>query len=91
MFDWILLIYGIYLINYTEKGVLFKLGMLLTVSSMKGSSINLSHEINHKLSKWERIIGTLNLSKNLYMHFLIEHNEGHHKKVSTPFDPASSQ
>lgn len=91
LFDWILLIYSIYLINYTEKGLLFKLGMFLSCSLMQGSSINLSHEINHKLSKWERIIGTFNLSKNLYMHFLIEHNEGHHKKVSTPTDPASSK
>jgi alkane 1-monooxygenase len=91
IFDWILLIYSIYLINYSERGLLFKLGIFLSVSLMQGTSINLSHEINHKLSKWKRIFGTFNLSKNLYMHFLIEHNEGHHKNVSTPIDPASSQ
>ncbi len=62
---------------------------ILLIGTLQASSINLSHEINHKMKKWER--GTLNLSKNLYMHFLIEHNEGHHKKVSTPEDTASSR
>jgi alkane 1-monooxygenase len=29
--------------------------------------------------------------KNFYMHFTIEHLYGHHKKVATPDDPATSQ
>ncbi len=31
------------------------------------------------------------LLSTLYMHFFIEHNRGHHKKVATPEDPASSR
>jgi alkane 1-monooxygenase len=31
------------------------------------------------------------LMKNLYMHFFIEHNNGHHRNVATPLDPATSK
>ena len=31
------------------------------------------------------------MSKNLYMHFYIEHLYGHHKRVATEEDPATSQ
>ena len=30
------------------------------------------------------------MSKNLYMHFTYEHLYGHHRKVATPEDPATS-
>ena len=91
LFDWVFLIWGLREIFTNTNGYFYSLGVFLLIGTLQASSINLSHEINHKTKKWERVIGTLNLSKNLYMHFLIEHNEGHHKKVSTPEDPASSR
>lgn len=89
--DWALLIWGICQLVNENCSYMYKLGMLLVLGVLQASSINLSHEINHKLNKWERIIGTFNLSKNLYTHFFIEHNEGHHKNVGTPNDPATSK
>jgi alkane 1-monooxygenase len=90
-FEWVVFIYSIYHIVYSEKGKFYKTGLVILNSLLQASSINNSHELNHKLAKWERFLGTFNLSKNLYMHFLIEHNEGHHKNVCTPEDPASSR
>ena len=90
MIDWVFMIWAVYEINTTEKGLLYKLGVFLVSFTLQGSSFTLSHEVFHKLNKWERMLGTFNLSKSLYMHFFIEHNEGHHKNVSTPIDPASS-
>jgi len=89
--DWISLIWGVREIVYGDHGYLNKFGLLFAISVFQGSSINISHEINHKLSNWERILGTFNLAKNFYSHFLIEHNEGHHKMVATPTDPATSK
>jgi alkane 1-monooxygenase len=91
IFEWLVLIFSIYHIANFDKGIFNKVGIIILNSLLQASSINNSHELNHKLASWERFLGTFNLSKNLYMHFLIEHNEGHHKKVCTPEDPASSR
>lgn len=52
--------------------------------------INVGHELGHRTSAFERILAKLLLLTSLYMHFIIEHNRGHHKNVSSPLDPASA-
>jgi len=89
--DWILLFWGIREIIKNEHGYLYNLGILLIMIVFEGASINTSHELNHKIKKFDNIFGTLNLSKAFYMHFLIEHNQGHHRNVATYDDPASSR
>ncbi len=53
--------------------------------------INVAHELGHRDNKFERLMSLALLLPNHYMHFIIEHNHGHHKYVSTPEDPASSR
>ncbi|WP_020526648.1 alkane 1-monooxygenase [Flexithrix dorotheae] len=53
--------------------------------------INVAHELGHRKSKFEQFLAKALLLTSLYMQFFIEHNRGHHKKVSTPEDPASAQ
>ncbi len=53
--------------------------------------INVGHELGHRNKKHEQIIAKILLLSSLYMHFFIEHNRGHHKKVSTSEDPASAR
>ena len=53
--------------------------------------INVAHELGHRATKWERDMARVLLLSSLYMHFLIEHNRGHHKRVGTPDDPASAR
>jgi phage shock protein PspC (stress-responsive transcriptional regulator) len=36
-------------------------------------------------------LGTLNMIKTGYMHFMVEHVHGHHRNVATPMDPASAR
>jgi alkane 1-monooxygenase len=91
VFDWVFLIWGIKEIFTNTNGYFYSIGIFIVIGTLQSSSINISHEIFHKAKTWDKIIGTLNLSKNLYMHFLIEHLEGHHKNVSTPEDPATSK
>ena len=53
--------------------------------------INVAHELGHRHGRFERTLSRLLLLTSLYMHFYIEHNRGHHKRVSTPEDPASAR
>jgi alkane 1-monooxygenase len=53
--------------------------------------INVAHELGHRSNGFERTLSRMLLLSSLYMHFYIEHNKGHHKRVSTPEDPASAR
>ena len=53
--------------------------------------INVAHELGHRTNAYERIFAKALLATSLYMHFYIEHNKGHHKKVATPEDPSSAR
>jgi len=67
------------------------IGKILSVGIVLGSGINVAHELGHK-SKWhEQFMAKAILLPTLYMHFIIEHNRGHHLNIATPEDPASSR
>ncbi|MCO5102468.1 MAG: alkane 1-monooxygenase [Burkholderiaceae bacterium] len=67
------------------------LAMVLTAGSVGGFCINLGHELGHKMPTLERLLARLVLAPTGYGHFSIEHNQGHHRHVATPADPASSR
>ncbi len=56
-----------------------------------GIAINTAHELGHKRKSAERWLSKIALSQTGYGHFFIEHNRGHHVRVATPEDPASSR
>ncbi len=56
-----------------------------------GIAINTAHELGHKKEKHERWLARVALAHTFYGHFFIEHNRGHHVRVATPEDPASSR
>ena len=53
--------------------------------------INVGHELGHRSNKFEQTLAKALLLTSLYMHFFIEHNKGHHKRVATPEDPSSAR
>lgn len=53
--------------------------------------INVAHELGHRSSRTEQFLAKSLLLSSLYMHFFIEHNRGHHKRVATHEDPASAR
>jgi alkane 1-monooxygenase len=85
----------LFLLNYVTTKPNLSLftyfGCLLVAGNFAAININISHELMHKNNKLDQFFGMLTLSKNLYMHFFIEHVQGHHKNVATPSDPASSK
>ncbi|MBP7631512.1 MAG: alkane 1-monooxygenase [Acidimicrobiales bacterium] len=68
-----------------------QLGFALTVGTVAGLGINAAHELGHKRGKLERRLSKIALAQSAYGHFYVEHNRGHHARVSTPEDPASSR
>jgi alkane 1-monooxygenase len=53
--------------------------------------INVGHELGHRANKQEQFLAKLLLLSSQYLHFFIEHNKGHHKRVATAEDPASAR
>ena len=72
-------------------GWLGKIGVTLTVGIVGGVAINTAHELGHKRETLERWLSKITLAQVCYGHFFIEHNRGHHVRVATPEDPASSR
>lgn len=68
-----------------------KLGLALSVGVLGGTGINTAHEMGHKKESLERWMSKISLAQTCYGHFYIEHNRGHHVRVATPEDPATSR
>src|SRR6476620_2690609 len=67
------------------------IGLALTMAMVGGIAINTAHELGHKRANSEKWLSRIALAQTGYGHFFIEHNRGHHVKVATPEDPASSR
>lgn len=69
-----------------------RVGLILSTGIMCGTfGINVGHELGHRAKPYERVLAKIALASSLYMHFFIEHNRGHHKRVATPDDPATAR
>jgi alkane 1-monooxygenase len=68
-----------------------QLGLALTVGTVAGVGINTAHELGHKRDRLERRLSKVALAQTGYGHFYVEHNRGHHSRVSTPEDPTSAR
>lgn len=67
-----------------------KCGLVATVGVIGGLAINTAHEWGHKRAESEKRMSKVALAQSCYGHFFVEHNRGHHVRVATPEDPASS-
>jgi alkane 1-monooxygenase len=67
------------------------IGLTLTVGAVNGIAINTGHELSHKHGRVDRLLSMMALAPTAYTHFAVEHPFGHHKRVATPEDPASSR
>jgi alkane 1-monooxygenase len=74
-----------------DLSLLDKVGLAVSIGSIGGIGINTAHELGHKKESHERWLAKVALAPVAYGHFFIEHNRGHHVRVATPLDPASSR
>ena len=68
-----------------------KIGLTFSVGAINGIGINTAHELGHKPNKLNKLMAMAALAPTGYTHVVVEHNFGHHKRVATPEDPASSK
>lgn len=88
-----LLAWGFMAWSFAEQAVLWQeqLGVILGMGLLCGLAINVAHEMGHQTDATERFLARLTLAPGAYGHFFVEHNRGHHVRVATPEDPASSR
>jgi alkane 1-monooxygenase len=80
-----------WLIGAGDLTTLEKVGLAVSIGTIGGIGINTAHELGHKKESHERWLSKVALAQSFYGHFYIEHNRGHHVRVATPEDPASSR
>ncbi len=85
------LVWGSWMLSRGGLDVPDKIGLSIGVGMVAGIAINTAHELGHKKEKHERWLARIVLAQPFYGHFYIEHNRGHHVRVATPEDPASSR
>lgn len=90
-FQFIMLFYFLNRIDDSTLLLYERIGMLSAMGIACGLSINAAHELGHRTTKYEQTMSKILLMTSLYMHFFIEHNRGHHKRVATEEDPASAR
>ena len=87
-----LLLFTILKITTSELATYEIVGMILSLGVVLGANgINVAHELGHRKTRWERIMGKILLIPSHYTHFFVEHNLGHHLHVSTPDDPSTAK
>lgn len=82
---------SMYVIARWDLSTLDKVGLSVTMGFVAGIGISTAHELGHKRESVERWMSKIALAQSFYGHFYIEHNRGHHVRVATPEDPASSR
>lgn len=80
-----------YVVSRPNVSLLDKVLLGASMGAINGVAINTAHELSHRPHKKEHYLSHLTLMPTAYNHFRIEHPYGHHKRVATPEDPASSQ
>src|SRR5688572_32760453 len=91
-FQYIGLAVFLYSVTYVQQPWIDIVGKTLVMGLLCGvMGINVGHELGHRVNKLEQFLAKSLLLTSLYMHFIIEHNKGHHKRVATPDDPSSAR
>ena len=85
------LVFACWMWAYGDLTVFDKIGLAVTLGMVSGIAIADAHELGHKRASLERWLSKVALAPTGYGHFYIEHNRGHHVRVSTPEDPASAR
>jgi alkane 1-monooxygenase len=90
--QWVTLFYFLFQMQDPSLILWEKVGRVIGMGLLCGTfGINVGHELGHRVHPFEKFLAKASLLTSLYMHFFIEHNKGHHKRVATPEDPSSAR
>ncbi len=91
-FQFVAMGFFFYSVSSVDQPWIDLIGKTLVMGQLCGVlGINVGHELGHRVNKFEQFLAKTLLLTSLYMHFFIEHNKGHHKRVATPEDPSSAR
>jgi alkane 1-monooxygenase len=85
------LVWGTWVVSHYSLSWSEVPGFATTIGAVGGIGIANAHELGHKRDDLERWLSRVVLAQTFYGHFYVEHNRGHHSRVATPEDPASSR
>lgn len=89
---WGIIIGYFYVLSTASLATYEIIGLTLTTGIyLGGVGINVAHELGHRKEWFPQLMAQALLLPNLYLHFTMEHNHGHHVNIATPKDPASSR
>jgi alkane 1-monooxygenase len=97
LYSWVFVQLGVLLwafvqVSFQTFSALEYLGLATGTALVTGGiGITVAHELGHKKGQLDQGMAKILLMMVCYMHFLIEHNRGHHVRVATLDDPASSR
>ncbi len=87
-----LLLWGAWYVTRPEASGLELVGIGVAVGISGGvTGITVAHELVHRPSRVDRVLGAVLLGLVSYLHWAIEHVAGHHRRVATPEDPATAR
>lgn len=90
--QWSMLVWFLFAIQESSLTGVEQIGRMTAMGMLCGViGINVGHELGHRTTRWEQRMAQALLLSSLYTHFFIEHNQGHHKYVATPEDPATAR
>lgn len=89
--QYVTLIWGCWAVATLDLAWWAYLGAAVSVGVVSGLAINTGHELGHKTDGFEQWLSKIALATSAYGHFFVEHNRGHHVRVATAEDPASSR
>lgn len=89
--QYFLLFWGSYVLTFSDLTLIQTAGLILSLGVYASTIINVAHELGHRQRMLAQFHARLALLSVSYMHFVIEHNKGHHVRVATPHDPATSK
>lgn len=84
-------VWAAWLVGVGNLGWIALAGLTWSMGMLSGVAINTAHELGHKKPALEGWLSKIALAPVGYGHFYVEHNKGHHRRVATPEDPASSR
>lgn len=86
------LFYFLYRMKQDTLSITDTIGRVTSMGLLLGIfGINVGHELGHRGKPMEKWLARISLMTSLYIHFYIEHNKGHHKRVATHEDPATAR
>eukprot|EP01094_Clydonella_sp_ATCC50884_P016562 TRINITY_DN274_c0_g1_i1.p1 TRINITY_DN274_c0_g1~~TRINITY_DN274_c0_g1_i1.p1 ORF type:complete len:646 (+),score=233.36 TRINITY_DN274_c0_g1_i1:55-1992(+) len=88
----IMVVWCAYLVSTSDYSWFELVGIVCSSALVTGGiGITVAHELMHKQNSFEQYLSMFILIFTGYMHFFIEHLHGHHKRVATEEDPATSR